>query len=166
MVRFFGPVSIVGDRKESTYTCVPRSRWVASGMTGTLATSNTTFYIINGASFANATAMVAASSGAFSISAVTNALTGLRRIEVAGTVSCEASCVEPINAPKAELHLKSGAFFTVADGVTNTVKKLFVDGVLQEAGIYTKANLAQMSKSGVTGVLKVLRGPGSMILVR
>lgn len=166
IARFFGPVNIVGDKKESSYTCVPRFRWVASGMTGTLATSNTTFYLINGASFENASAMVAASSGTFSISAVTNALTGLRRIEVAGTVSCDASCVEPINAPKAELHLKTGAFFTVANGVTNTVRKLFVDGVVQEAGIYTKANLAQMSKSGETGVLKVLRGPGSMILVR
>ena len=166
IARFFGPVSIVGDRKESTYTCVPRSRWVASGMTGTLATSNTTFYIINGASFANATAMVAASSGTFSISAVTNALTGLRRIDVAGTVSCDASCVEPINAPKAELHLKTGAFFTVAAGVTNTVRKLFVEGRQLEAGVYTKANLDQMSKSGGTGVLKVLKGPPFLLMIR
>ncbi len=169
--RVHGPVTVVLNKEDGKKMAIARWKKSPSLMTGALIATNSTLYVLNGATFTNATALVAAAAGTFNFGSATNAFPNLETIELAGTLLCQAGCVSPINSPKATLSLASTGKLYIANDVTNTVKYLTVDGLLKPAGFYTKDKLLQMkhatSESTYTGVLEVLRGySGIVVIVR
>ncbi len=169
--RVHGPVTVVLNKKDGMSMAIARWKKSPSLMTGALIATNSTMYVNNGATFTNATALVAAAAGTFNFGMATNVFLNLKTIEVAGTILCNAGCVSPINSPQSTLNLASTGKLYFENDVTNTVKYLMVDGVLKPAGVYTKDNLPQMkhatSESKYTGVLEVQRGrSGITITVR
>ena len=99
---------------------------------------------------------------------VTNALPSLAKMTVSGgTFQCDANCVNPISYGLADMHLSGEGKLKFGNGITNTVRKLYVNGEYMPAGTYTKANLPAMEPSGDTGALVVLRGrSGGFMIVR
>ena len=99
--------------------------------------------------------------------AVTNALPALSRIDVKGGIfRCEANCLTPLGTDNADLCIGGEGILDFKEGITNTVRKLFVNGEYMPPGVYTKGNFSFMSASHDTGALVVLRGRngGFMIL--
>lgn len=73
-------------------------------------------------------------------------------------------------SPNAGLYLSSEAKFCIKTGITNTVKRLYLDGKEVGKGVYTYEDLAVMVHSSepadYTGALVVERGRRFNVIVR
>ena len=181
--RFYGNMNIVMENKfaqdTGTYYQAFQGR-DNSGMVGNISIGNRCqFRVFNGCRFGGVTNLTVESGGFITYenrsgktTPVGRTFTGLQTLTLKGTAFIRtdyADTVEPVNSPKANLYMDADSRIYLSEGVTMTVKKLYIDGELMAAGEYTSENLPQMKYKNATyngGVLKVLRGPGSMILVR
>ena len=163
-----GNFSIVVDKVASGMTLYQRFSYRTNRMKGDFTIRSGNAYFQNGATFPNVTNLVA-TGGSLQWQSVTNVMPALKTFNVSGgTVSFDNKCLAPLNSPDAELHLSSSAQFYVGTGVTNTVKRLYLDGVAMKAGIYNSDTLPPMKHATAaatwSGALVVRRGPKGLVL--
>ena len=169
-VRFIGKIAFNAEKytgnNENTSSSYQRFYYRRSDCSGTMSVSGGNFIVGRGAEF-SAITNVTVLGGVFGMDAVTNALPALSRIDVkGGTFRCEANCLTPLGTDNADLCIGGEGILDFKEGITNTVRKLFVNGEYMPPGVYTKGNFSFMSASHDTGALVVLRGRtgGFMIL--
>ena len=180
--RFYGNINLRMENKfasdSGTYYQAFQGR--DNPMIGNISVGNRCqFRVFNGCRFGGVTNLIVESGGFITYenrsgktTPVGRTFTGLKTLTLKGTAYIRtdyADTVEPVNSPKADLFMDADSRIYLSPGITMTVKKLYIDGELMAAGEYTSENLPQMKNTKATyngGVLKVLRGPGSMILVR
>ena len=122
------------------------------------------------ARFPNVTNLTVAAKGAVELNAVTNSFSALRNLRLDGKFQVELNTANDIFGPHTTVRIGETGVFYVSRGVTNTIEKLYVNGVRMPQGIYTKDNLPLMkhptSESSYTGALEVLKGGGMVMLLR
>ena len=159
-VRTGGPISLIVEKAppfEDGWTLCQAIRRRKCSLTD-IAVRSGVLEVNGGATFPSLTS-IEVSGGRFGMVGENNAFSAVRTIShTGGDLFCESDGpVTPINSPNARYFLSSGATITFAAGVTNVVGSLYVNGVLQPAGVYTKAQLPTiMAESADTGALLVL----------
>ena len=181
--RFYGNMNIVLENRfaqdEGTFYQAFQGR-DNSAMVGNISVGGRCqFRVFNGCRFGGVTNLTVESGGFITYenrsgktTPVGRTFTGLQTLTLKGTAFIRtdyAGTVEPVNSPQANLHMDADSRIYLSSGVTMTVKRLFIDGVQMPAGEYTSANLPQMVYKNATcngGVLKVLKGPPLLLIVR
>jgi autotransporter-associated beta strand protein len=165
--RLIGNLSVVVDKLPDALDTYQRFCYFENTMTGDLTVKGGNLELKAGVTFPNVK-NVNVSGGTFYMQTVTNALPSLAKMTVSGgTFQCDANCVNPISYGLADMHLSGEGKLKFGNGITNTVRKLYVNGEYMPAGTYTKANLPAMEPSGDTGALVALRGrAGAFMIVR
>ena len=165
--RLVGNLSLTVDKLPEAKNLYQRFAYFENSMTGDFTVKSGVLELRIGATFPNVK-NVNVSGGTFYMQTVTNALPSLAKMTVSGgTFQCDANCVNPISCGLADMHLSGEGKLKFGNGITNTVRKLYVNGEYMPAGTYTKANLPAMAPSGDTGALVALRGrTGAFMVVR
>ena len=165
--RLIGNLSVVVDKLPDALETHQRFCYFENTMTGDLTVKGGNLELKAGVTFPNVK-NVNISGGRLYMQGVTNALPSLAKMTVSGgSFKCDANCVNPVSNGLADMVLSGEGQLNFGNGITNTVRKLFVNGEYMPAGVYTKANLPAMEPSGDTGALVVLRGrAGAFLVVR
>lgn len=164
-----GPVSIVIDKSPEADWLYQRFQYRENNTTGDFTVKNGSCYLNEGVSFPNVRNL-AVTGGYLEISNVTNCMGALEKMTVlGGKVAFGGGCVNALSADS-ELHLSSEAKFYIKTGITNTVKRLYLDGKVVGSGVYTHEDLAVMlhdsKPEDYAGVLIVKKGLRFNIIVR
>ena len=165
--RLSGPVSVVVDKSQDAQSLYQRFLYRENSMSGNFTVNNGSCYFMDGVTSPNVTNMVIAG-GITYVSNVTNLCPKLEKWTIqGGTVTFQDGCVNAIG-PKTKLYLSSQAKLYCYDGITNTVRNLYLDGKKMSAGIYNYENLAPMKPNSGTynGALVVTHGSSLGIVVR
>ena len=165
-----GNFSFVLDKVPSGLTMYQKIGYRNHKMRGDIIVKNGSLYLQENATFPNVP-KIKVEGGSLTFSGITNSLPALKTFEMTGgTATFQNTCANAIPGTNTEYHLSSNAKLYLTTGVTNTVRKLFVDGVAMPAGIYTYLNLPLMrhsSAASYAGALDVRRGPkGLSISIR
>lgn len=165
--RLVGNLSLTVDKLPEAGSTYQRFSYFENSMTGDFTVKSGTLELREGVTFPKVR-NVNVSGGSLYMQGVTNAMPSLAKMTVSGgTFQCDANCVNPISYGLADMHLSGEGKLKFGNGITNTVRKLYVNGEYMPAGTYTKANLPAMEPSGDTGALVVLRGrAGAFMIVR
>ena len=164
--RLEGNFSIVMDQLQDAKTSYQRFGYFESPMKGDFSVKKGNIELRNGAVFTGVT-NITISSGQFYLQNATNALPALAKMTISGgKLRCAHDCVKPISDGLCDVYLSGEGQLQFEKGITNTVRKLFVNGEYMPPGVYTKENFSFMALSHETGALIVRRGRagGFMIL--
>ena len=166
-VRLMGNLSVVVDAFADAGETYQRFYYFENPMAGDLTVKSGTLELREGAAFPNVKS-VNVFGGQFYMQTVTNALPQLAKVVLSGgKIRCDANCKAPISGGLADVYLSGDGKFQFGNGITNTVRKLFVNGEYMPAGIYTKSNFPAMESSHESAALVVLRGrAGAFLVVR
>lgn len=165
-----GNFSLVMDKVPSGKTMYQKIGYRNHKMKGDITLKNGSLYLQENATFPNVP-KIKVEGGSLTFTGITNSLPALKTFEMTGgAATFQNTCVNAIPGTNTEYHLSSSAKLYLATGVTNTVRRLFVDGTAMPAGIYTYQNLPLMrhsSAASYAGALDVRRGPkGLSISIR
>ena len=162
-----GNFSLVMDKVPSGKTMYQKIGYRNHKMKGDITLKNGSLYLQENATFPNVPKLKV-EGGSLTFTGITNSLPALKTFEMTGgSATFQNTCVNAIPGTNTEYHLSSSAKLYLQTGVTNIVRKLFVDGAAMPAGIYTYQNLPLMKHSSAAsyaGALDVRRGPKGLSL--
>ena len=137
-------------------------------MTGDITVNNGQIRVSTGATFPNVK-NISVSGGVIVFTGVNNAMPALEKLTMTGgEARFMADSVNSISS-KTEYHLTSNSKLYLQPGVTNSVNRLYVDGISMPAGTYSYENLPLMKASNpasYTGAIVVRKGPRFVMVIR
>ena len=137
-------------------------------MTGDIIVNNGQIRVSTGATFPNVK-NISVTGGVIVFTGVNDAMLALEKLTMTGgEARFMADSVNSISS-KAEYHLTSNSKLYLQPGVTNSVNRLYVDGIAMPAGTYSYENLLLMKASNptsYTGAIVVRKGPRFVMVIR
>ena len=117
----------------------------ANKTAGTIAVSNGTFAVCEGATFKNVPRIDVASGGHLTVEGTANAFPGVTTLALDGKMTLAATAVNTFTSGQIDLALGENAEVTFPTGMVLAVKSLTVNGS-PRSGVFTPANLPQLKQ--------------------